>query len=102
MSTSLYVNKDKSKERFPVLIYQIVLLNSTTRQNINLFLSRMEIGPEKLIESLEKGNPEVISLPTLQYLMKVLPDAEEVRTSSLLLSNGLVNGTVFTKEKIPR
>lgn len=101
MSTSLYVNKDKSKERFSVLIYQIVLLNSTTRQNINLFLSRMEIGPEKLIESLEKGNPEVISLPTLQYLMKVLPDAEEVRTSSLLLSNGLVNGTVFTKKKIP-
>lgn len=89
-------------KRFPVLIYQIVLLNSTTRQNINLFLSRMEIGPEKLIESLEKGNPEVISLPTLQYLMKVLPDAEEVRTSSLLLSNGLVNGTVFTKKKIPR
>lgn len=61
----------------------------------------MEIGPEKLIESLEKGNPEVISLPTLQYLMKVLPDAEEVWTSSLLLSNGLVNGTVFTKKKIP-
>lgn len=62
----------------------------------------MEIGPEKLIESLEKGNPEVISLPTLQYLMKVLPDVEEVRTISLLVSNGLVNGTVFTKEKIPR
>lgn len=52
----------------------------------------MEIGPEKLIESLEKGNPEVISLPTLQYLMKVLPDAEEVRTSSILVSNGQVKG----------
>lgn len=62
----------------------------------------MEIGPEKLIESLEKGNPEVISLPTLQYLMKVLPDAEEVRTSSQLVSNGLVNGTFFKVKKIPR
>ncbi|XP_061183577.1 inverted formin-2-like isoform X2 [Saccostrea echinata] len=59
-------------------VNEIVLLNTTTRQNINLFLSRMEIGPEKLIESLEKGNPEVISVPTLQYLMKVLPHTDEI------------------------
>jgi hypothetical protein len=38
----------------------------------------MEVGPEKLIHNLEKMNPELISLPTLQYLVKVLPDYEEV------------------------
>uniref|UniRef100_K1RAT7 Inverted formin-2 n=1 Tax=Magallana gigas TaxID=29159 RepID=K1RAT7_MAGGI len=60
-------------------VNEIVLLNSTTRQNINLFLSRMEIGPEKLIESLEKGNPEGslqgdaagIKLSSFERLMEV-------------------------------
>ncbi|CAG2205701.1 Inverted formin-2 [Mytilus edulis] len=52
---------------------EIVLLNSKSRRNINLFLSRMEIGPEELIQGLELENEDScdISLPTLQYLVKI-------------------------------
>ncbi|XP_071126193.1 inverted formin-2-like isoform X2 [Mytilus edulis] len=59
---------------------EIVLLNSKSRRNINLFLSRMEIGPEELIQGLELENEDScdISLPTLQYLVKVLPEREEI------------------------
>ena len=60
-------------------ILQIFLLNSTSRRNINLFLSRMEIGPEELIQGLELENDNSeIMLPTLQYLVKILPEKEEV------------------------
>ena len=40
----------------------------------------MEIGPEELIQGLEleNENSSDVSLPTLQYLVKVLPDKEEV------------------------
>ena len=39
----------------------------------------MEIGPEELIQGLELENDNSeIMLPTLQYLVKILPEKEEV------------------------
>jgi len=45
----------------------------------------MEISPEDLIQSLETGNSVVVNLPTLRYLLKVLPDPEEVEHLFILV-----------------
>ena len=57
---------------------QVALLNANTRLNINLFLSRLDSGAEDLVQNLEEGNISQLSLPMLQYLIKLMPCPEEV------------------------
>ncbi|KAL5011364.1 hypothetical protein ScPMuIL_009915 [Solemya velum] len=58
---------------------EIALLNQSTRLNLNLFLSRLELGPEELVLGLQKSDINLLTLPVLRYLHKVLPDEEEVQ-----------------------
>ncbi|XP_033743492.1 inverted formin-2-like [Pecten maximus] len=59
---------------------EVIILSPQTRRNLNLFLGRMEISAEELIQSLETGNSVVVNLPTLRYLLQVLPQPQEIAT----------------------
>ncbi|XP_069129228.1 inverted formin-2-like [Argopecten irradians] len=53
------------------VMHEVILLSPETRRNLNLFLGRMEISAEELIQSLETGNSVVVNLPTLRYLLQI-------------------------------
>ncbi|XP_060080017.1 inverted formin-2-like [Ylistrum balloti] len=68
------------QERHEEDMNEVILLNPQTRRNLNLFLGRMEISAEELIQSLETGNSVIVNLPTLRYLLHVLPQPQEIAT----------------------
>ena len=45
---------------------------------MNLFLSRIEISIEELIENIEDGDEDRIGLANIRHLNKILPSEEEV------------------------
>ncbi|KAK3599961.1 hypothetical protein CHS0354_012608 [Potamilus streckersoni] len=58
--------------------WHVILLPSSTRLNINLFLNRLNNGAEDLVHSLEDVESTQLTLPLLQYLTQILPSQEEV------------------------
>ncbi|OWF54490.1 inverted formin-2-like [Mizuhopecten yessoensis] len=68
------------QERHNEDMNEVIILSPQTRRNLNLFLGRMEISAEELIQSLELGNSVVVNVPTLRYLLQVLPQPQEITT----------------------
>ncbi|KAJ8316813.1 hypothetical protein KUTeg_004717 [Tegillarca granosa] len=74
---------EDADEPFYIIREQVVILNNETRKNMNLFLSRVDIGAEDILQGIENENLEIITLPTLKYLQKVLPEKEELMLMSI-------------------
>ncbi|KAL3880229.1 hypothetical protein ACJMK2_032478 [Sinanodonta woodiana] len=73
-------------------VEEVILLPSSTRLNINLFLNRLDNGAEDLVNSLEDGEAAHLTLPLLQYLTQILPSQEEVTMIQLYQGHRLKLG----------
>ncbi|KAK3099925.1 hypothetical protein FSP39_011867 [Pinctada imbricata] len=71
---------------------EVTFLCTSTSRNMNLFLSQIEITPEKLLDRIDTGSEEV-DLPTLHYLKQVLPEQEEVSLLQTYRGRRLTLGT---------
>ena len=63
---------------FTPISCQVYLLTGAQSIALNVYLARMDMGPEELVGYVEDGDETRLGLSGLRYLLSVLPSHEEV------------------------